>query len=42
MRHRQKLSEKRSKKLFRKTAKPVVMNKRKKTGQGIKRGGTRL
>lgn len=42
MRKRFKMSKKRSKRLFRKTARPVVMNKRKVTGRGIKRGGTRM
>lgn len=36
------MSRGRSKKLFRKTAKPVIMNKKKQTGRGIKRGGTRM
>lgn len=42
MRKRWKTSKGRSRKLFRKTARPVVMNKKKNTGRGIKRGGTRM
>lgn len=42
MRKRFKMSKNRSRKLFRKTARPVMMNKKKKTGRGIKRGGTRM
>lgn len=36
------MSKNRSRKLFRKTARPNIVNKRKKTGRGIKRGGTRM
>lgn len=42
MRMRRKMNKDKSKKLFRKTARPVVMNKTKQIGRGIKRGGTRL
>lgn len=42
MRYRQKISKGKSKKLFKKTVKPVKMNKTKVNGRGIKRGGTRL
>ena len=42
MRKRWKMNNRRSKKLFRKTARPVNMNKRKQAGRGIKRGGTRM
>ena len=42
MRKRWKMNRRRSRRLFRKTAKPVRMNKKYNTGRGIKRGGTRL
>ena len=42
MRKRWKVKKGKSRKLFKKTARPVTMNKRKVTGRGIKRGGTRL
>lgn len=42
MRHRTKMNDRKSKRLFTNTAYPVKMNKRKVTGKGIKRGGTRL
>lgn len=42
MRKRFKINKNKSRKLFRRTAKAVRMNKTKQTGRGIKRGGTRL
>ena len=39
MRKRRKVSKWKSKKMFRRTARPVLMNRRK---PGLKRGGTRL
>lgn len=36
------MSKNRSRKLFKKTARPVKMNKKYNTGRGIKRGGTRM
>lgn len=42
MRKRFKISSRRSKRLFTKTAFPLRANRTKVTGKGIKRGGTRL
>lgn len=42
MRKRWKMNKNRSKRLFKKTARPVKRNKKYNTGRGIKRGGTRL
>lgn len=39
---RWKIRKDKSKKLFKKTSRPVTMNKTRQTGRGIKRGGTRL
>lgn len=39
MRKRFKISKKKSKRIFRKTAKPILINKKRK---GLKRGGIRL
>ena len=41
MRHRSKMNKKRSKKLFRKTSRPIL-RKFNKGRPGLKRGGTRL
>lgn len=40
MRYRSKIRRKKSKKIYRRTVRPLKMNKRKKAG--LKRGGTRL
>lgn len=42
MRKRFKMNKNKSRKMFKRTARPVRMNKMKQSGRGIKRGGTRL